>query len=90
MFHADLGLDQFLTISIFFTLHLHTFSQDDVTKKLDLLLIKSTLFQSCKEAVLLELIEDPPNDFDMALAWIFGINQNGIQIYNDKYIKLLN
>lgn len=51
-------------------------SRDDITKVLDLILIKSTFFQICKEAVLLELIKDLPNGFDVALALIFDINQN--------------
>lgn len=38
--------------------------------------------------MLLKLIKNSTNGFDMALFKIFSINQNVIQIYNNKYIKL--
>lgn len=69
---------------------MHTLSQDDVTEESYLILMKSTLFQICKKAMLSELIEDPPNGFDVALAWIFGINQNVVQVHDDEYVELFD
>lgn len=50
--------------------------------------MKLTFFQVSKELVLSELIKDPAYGFYVWLAWIFGINQNVIQIHNEKNIKL--
>lgn len=36
-----------------------------------------------------EVLKDSSNCFDVTLAWILGIDQDVVKVYNDKDIKLL-
>lgn len=47
-----------------------------------------TLFQISKKTVFPEDFEYSTNGFYMSLVKIFGVDQDVVQIYNKKYIKL--
>ena len=49
--------------------------------------MKTSLFQVSKQAVFPEFSEDPTDSFDVTLAGIFGVNQDVIDIYDNKNIK---
>ena len=51
-------------------------------------MIKPILFQDGKEVMLQKLIKYLAYNLNMRLSPIFGINQDPIQIYNHKNIKL--
>ena len=49
--------------------------------------MKTILFQVGKQAVFPEFSKDLPDSFHVTLAGTFSINQDVIEIYNDKNIK---
>ena len=48
-----------------------------------------TLFQIAEKTILLQKIQHLLHVFYMAMAFIFGVNEDIIQVNNDKDIKLL-
>ena len=48
-----------------------------------------TLLQIGKETVFPKVLKYPPNDFDVSLAGILSIDQDIVQVYNNKDIKFL-
>ena len=52
--------------------------------------MKSTLFQIGIEAMFPQNVQHLSNSFYVTLAWVFGIDENIIQINNDKNVKLLS
>lgn len=71
-------------------LHLDFLYKDNISKELNLILIKSTFYYISKELEFLKLVKNQTYGFYMWLAWLLDINQNIIQIHNDKNIKLFN
>ena len=51
--------------------------------------MKTTIFQVGKQAVFPMFFEDPPDSFYVTLAGVFGVNQDVIEVYDDKNIKFL-
>ena len=52
--------------------------------------MKSTLFQIGIRRKFPELFQNPLYSYDMSIFVIIGKNEDNIQIYNDKDIKLLS
>ncbi len=63
--------------------------RDDIAKKTYLLLIKLILFQVSIQQMLLQLIQNLSNSFYVTFSFIFGIDENVVEIYNNKDIELL-
>ena len=42
-----------------------------------------------KKAVFLQFLENPSNGIDVSLAWVFGIDEDVIEVNNDKNIEFL-
>ena len=51
--------------------------------------MEPTLLQIGKKAMSPEALEHPSNGFDVTLAGILGIDQDAVQVYDDKDVKLL-
>ena len=51
--------------------------------------METAFFQICIKAISPEDFQNPSNSFDVSFSWIFGIDKNIFQIYNDKNIGLL-
>ena len=52
--------------------------------------MKTTFLQVGKERMLPELVKNPAYGLNVRLSRVFGIDQDIIQIYNNKYIKLFS
>ena len=52
--------------------------------------MEPALLQIGKETVFSKILEYLPNGFDVSLAGILRINQDVVQVYNDKDIELLD
>ena len=52
--------------------------------------MKSTLFQVGKKLMPLQNIQHPSSGLYIALAWIFDIDKNVIQINNNKDVQFFN
>ena len=52
--------------------------------------METAFLQICIKAIFSEDLQNPSKGFDVSLPWIFGIDKNIIQIYNDKDIELLS
>ena len=50
--------------------------------------METAFLQICIKAIFPEDVQNPSNGFDVSLPWIFDIDKNIIQIYNDKDIEL--
>ena len=48
--------------------------------------MKTTFFQVGKEGMLPELVQNPVYGLNMRLSGVFGIDQNIIQVYDNKNI----
>ena len=60
-----------------------------MAKESDLTLMEMTLLQIGKKAVFfLELFEDPADSFNVGLARVLGMDQNVVQIHDNKNIEL--
>ena len=59
----------------------------DVVQKVNFFLMKTTLFQVDKQVVFSEFSKEPLDSFHVTLTSIFGINQDVIEVYNNKNIK---
>ena len=51
--------------------------------------MEPALLQIGKKTVFPKVLEYPPNGFNVSLTKIFSIDQDVVQVYNDKDIKLL-
>ena len=51
--------------------------------------MEPALLQIGKETVFSQVLEYPPNNFNVSLAGILSIDQDIVQVYNDKNIELL-
>ena len=52
--------------------------------------MKLTLLQIGKEEMLLKLVQNLAYGLNVGLSGVFGIDQDIIQVYNDKDIKLFS
>ena len=52
--------------------------------------MKQTFLHVGKEKMLLELVQNPTYGLNVRLVWFLGINQDVIQIYNNKNIQLFS
>ena len=57
---------------------------------MNFILIKPIFLQINKKIILLKLIKNPAYDLNVRLSEVFNINQDIIQIYNNKDIKLFS
>ena len=48
--------------------------------------MKTTFLQVGKEGMLPELVQNPAYGLNVRLSGVFGIDQDIIQVYDDKYI----
>ena len=48
--------------------------------------MKTTFLQVGKEGMLPELVQNPAYGLNVRLSGVFGIDQDIIQVYNNKYI----
>ena len=51
--------------------------------------MKTTLLEVGKKAIFLQFFENSLNSIDVSLAWVFGLDEDVIEINNDKNIKFL-
>ena len=51
--------------------------------------MESALLQIGKETVFFKVLENPRNGFNVSLTGILNIDQDVVQVYNDKDIKFL-
>ena len=51
--------------------------------------MKLALFESNKKAMFPQFFKNPSNGIDVGLALVIGINEDIIEINNDKDVKLL-
>ena len=51
--------------------------------------MKTTLFEVSKKAVFPQFFKNPSNNIDVSFAWAFGVDENVIEVKNDKDIKFL-
>ena len=69
-------------------LHSYSLGGDHVSKDPNLIIMELTLLWIGKKAVFPKVLKDSSNGFDVALAWVFGIDQDVVQVHNDNYIEL--
>ena len=51
--------------------------------------MKTTLLEVGKKAVFPQFLENPSDGVNMSLAWVFGIDEDVIEVNNDKDIEFL-
>ena len=51
--------------------------------------MKTTLLELGKKAVFLQFLNNPLNDIDVSLAWVFGVDEEVINVNSDENIKFL-
>ena len=61
----------------------------DVAWEVNFFLMKTTLFQFNKQAVVLKFFDDLLNNFHIILACILDVNLGVIEVYDDENIKFL-
>ena len=52
--------------------------------------MKTTLLEVSKKAVFPQFLENPSDDIDVSLAWVLGVDEDVIEVNNDKDIKFLD
>ena len=57
-------------------LYLYPLGRHNIAQEANLILMEPTLLQIGKKAMSPEVIENPPNGFDVSLARVFSINQD--------------
>ncbi len=70
-------------------LYWNIFIRDNVAKKSHLYLIEIILFQVGIQQIFLSLVQNWLKSFYIVFFFIFGIDKDIIQVYNNKNIKLL-
>ena len=73
----------------FFVLYMDAFRGHHIAKKLNLFLMKLTLLQVGKQQELPELLQYPLYGYDVTISIIISIDQDIIQVNNNKDVKLL-
>ncbi len=63
--------------------------KNNIAQKSYLFLRELTFFQVNIQQIFPQLVQNPLNNFYVAISLIFGVNKNVIQVYNNKDIKLL-
>ena len=51
--------------------------------------MKTTLFEVGKKAVFPEFLKNPLDGINVSLAWVLGVNEDVIEVNNDKDIEFL-
>ena len=72
-----------------FVFHVDAFWEHHITEEPNLFLIKTTFFQIDKWQELPELFQYQLYGYDVTIPIIFSVNQNVVQIHNNKNVKLL-
>ena len=72
----------------FFMFNPDVLAWDNASKELYLVFMKSILLQIGKQAIFSQNIWNLLHGFYVFLAWIFGVDEDVIQIYNYKDIKV--
>ena len=51
--------------------------------------METTLLEVGKKAVFPQFLKNPSDGIDVGLAWVFGVNEDVIEVNNDEDIKFL-
>ena len=68
--------------------HMYFLNWNHISQKANIVLMILAFFEVGKKAMFFWFFENPSNGINVSLAWVLGIDENIIQINNDKNIEL--